>query len=221
MLPVTPSRRLAAQAALVAAPVLVAVSALTQPDLGGSPAQRLEAVSTSSAVVSAVTFLVAQLPLLVAFLAIGLLLVRTAPKLSAWGTALAVLGCFGHAVFCGIGLTELVMARDDAERGTYAALLEQVESSPVMVFAAVGLVGTVLGFLLVSIGLFRSRTGPVWVGPALWAFLLLEFVGSNLSDYAMYASSLLLAVAFFALVPVVGGRPAASDDPLPAYAETA
>ena len=38
--------------------------------------------------------------------------------------------------------------------------------------------GTVVGTLVLSIGVFRAQVGPRWVGPALWAFLLLEFVGS-------------------------------------------
>ena len=216
MLPVTPSRRLAAQASLIGTPVLMAVSTIFMPDFGGSAADRLAAVGSTQAAMSAATFLVAQLPLLVAFLAIGLLLVRVSPRLSAWGTALGILGCFGHAVWGGTSMMELVMARDASGRSTYAALLDTVEGSPVMVFAAVGLLSTVLGFLLLSIGLFRSRTGPVWVGPALWAFLLLEFVGGNFSDYAIYLSGLLLALAFFALVPLFGV--ATEDAAEPSYA---
>lgn len=212
MLPVTPSRRLAAQVSLVAAPLLVAISTLTQPDLGGGASDRLAAAASDTAVLSAVTFLLAQLPMLVAFLAIGLLLVRTSPRLSAWGTALGILGCFGHSVFGGMSAMELAMARDTGARETYARLLGEVESSPLMAFAAAGLLGTVLGFLLLGIGLFRSRTGPAWVGPAIWAFLVVEFVGSNLSDSAMYLSNLLLGLAFVALVPVVGGRDAGPVD---------
>jgi hypothetical protein len=217
MLPVTPSRRLAAQASLIGTPVLMAVSTVFMPDFGSSAADRLAAVGSTQATISAATFVVAQLPLLVAILAIGLLLVEAAPRLSAWGTALGVLGCFGHTVWGGTSMMELVMARDASARSTYAALLDNVEGSPVMVFAAVGLLSTVLGFLLLSIGLFRSRTGPVWVGPALWAFLLLEFVGSNFSDYAMYLSGLLFAVAFFSLVPLIGA--ATEDASKPYYAD--
>ena len=213
MLPVTPSRRLAAQASLIGTPVLIAVSTIFMPDFGSSAADRLAAVESTQAAISAVSFVVSQLALLVAFLAIGLLLVRVAPRLSAWGTALGVVGCFTHAVYGGTSMIELVMARDESSRSTYAALLEKVDSSPVLAFAAVGLLSTVLGFLLLSIALFRSRTGPVWVGPALWAFLLLEFVGGNFSDYAVYLSGLLLAIAFFALVPLFGATTKGAPEP--------
>ena len=97
--------------------------------------------------------------MLVAVLAIGRLLLPRAPRLSAWGTALGVLGCFGHAVFGGIALTYLVMARDEARREEYAALMDAILDSPVMVVAMVGLVGFVLGLLLLGIGLFRARVG--------------------------------------------------------------
>lgn len=207
MYPDTRSRLVAARTALVLGPVLAGVSVILQPDLTGSAADRLDAMRTGVAAVSAVAFLLGQLPLLVAFLAIGRLLLSRAPRLSAWGTALAVLGCFGHTVFGGLSLGYLMMARDEAHRGVQAGLLDRIDGSPVMVFAALGLVGTVLGTLLLSIGLFRSSTGPVWVGPALWAFLVVEFVGSSISRYASYLSVLLLGAAFVAIAGLLREEP--------------
>ena len=87
-----------------------------------------------------------------------------------------------------------------------------------MLFSAAGLLGTVVGLLLLGIGLFRTSIGPVWVGPAIWAFLVVEFVGSSVSRYASYLSVLLLAAAFFALAGVVTrvSEPAQVADPVPA-----
>jgi hypothetical protein len=207
MYPDTRSRLVAARAALVLGPVLAGVSVILQPDLTGSAADRLDAMRTGVAAVSAVAFLLSQLPLLVAFLAIGRLLLPRAPRLSAWGTALGVAGCFGHTVFGGLSLGYLMMARDQAHRGVQAGLLDRIESSPVMVFAALGLIGTVLGLLLLGIGLFRSGTGPVWIGPAIWAFLVVEFVGSSISRYASYLSVLLLGAAFLAIAGLLREDP--------------
>lgn len=204
MYPDTRSRLVAARTALVAGPVLVAISTIFQPDLDGTPSEQLAAIGDSPlAVVSAVTFLVSQLPLLVVMLAVGRLIQERAPRLSAWGTALGVLGCFGHTVFGGLSMSYVMMARDEAHHATYADLMSRINDSPVMIFSAAGLLGTVFGLLLLGIGLFRTRTGPIWVGPAIWAFLVVEFVGTAVSDYASYLSVLLLAVAFFALVGVV------------------
>ena len=96
-----------------------------------------------------------------------------------------------------------MMASDEQHRDAYADLMSRIQDSPVMLFSLVGLAGTVLGLLLLGIGLLRTSTGPVWVGPAIWAFLFVEFVGSGISRYASYLSVLLLAAAFFALVGVV------------------
>jgi hypothetical protein len=220
MYPDTPSRLIAARTALVVGPLLAGVSVIFQPDLDGSPRAQLAAIADSPlAAVSLVTFLVSQLPLLVAVLAIGRLLLPAAPKLSGWGTALGVVGCFGHTVFGGLSLTYLMMARDESHRGAYVDLMSRINNSPVMLFSAAGLLGTVVGLLLLGIGLFRTRTGPVWVGPAIWAFLLVEFVGTALSSYASYLSVLLLAAAFFAIAGLLGReREPADDHVLPEYA---
>jgi hypothetical protein len=204
MYPDTRSRLVAARTALVLGPVIAGVSVIFQPDLDGTPSHQLAAIGDSPlAALSAVAFLVAQLPLLIAVLAIGRLLQERAPRLSSWGTALGVLGCFGHTVFGGISMVYLTMARDEAHHGVYADLMTRLQNSPVMLFSAIGLLGTVLGLLLLGIGLFRSRTGPVWVGPAIWAFLVVEFVGTAVSSYASYLSVLVLAAAFFALAGVL------------------
>ena len=49
-----------------------------------------------------------------------------------------MLGAFGHTVFGGMSLVYLVMARDTAHRATYAGLLDDVQNTPVMLFAMVG-----------------------------------------------------------------------------------
>jgi hypothetical protein len=200
MLPTSPSRRFAAVVALVVGPVLAGASAVTQPDLSGTPAQQLSAIADSAlAPVSAVLFVVSQLAMLVAVLAIGRLVAERAPRLSAWGTALGVLGAFGHSVFGGVTLTWLVMARDAGHRAAYADLFHDLQDSPAMMFSVAGLLGTVVGLVLLGVALFRTRVVPRWVGPALWAFVVVEFAGGAVSSSASYASTALLLAAFWAI----------------------
>ena len=214
--------RTATVAALVATPALTAVSVLLQPDLGGSSTDRLAALADGPLpAVSAVAFLLSQLPMLVAIIGVGRMLRDRAPRLSAWGTSLGVLGAFGHTVFGGMSLVYLVMARDPGARTTYAGLLDHLETTPVMLFALAGTAGTVLGLLLLSIGLFRTRTGPRWVGPVLWAFLVVEYAGTGLSPYAAYLSLLCFAAAFLAMARHVATDPgarAAAEEPAAAPA---
>jgi hypothetical protein len=203
----TPVRhpRLAA-AGLLAAFGLSAVSVFLQPDLAGDPDQTLATLASGPLpAVSAVTFLLAQLPFIVAYLAIGALVETRHRRLGLWGTCLAVLGAFGHTVFGGMSLLYLVMAQNPADRALYATLITDLQSSPVMLFSLAGLAGTVIGMLTLSIGLLRSKVVTRWVAPALWAFLLLEFVGGNISKYAGYLAVLCLGGAFTALAAHVTG----------------
>ena len=148
-------------------------------------------------------FPVSQLFMLAAVLAIAHLIRSGAPILSNLGATLAVVGVIGHAVFAGSALMTVTMAHDPANRDVYASLAEDFESSPFIAFAAAGLLGTVLGLLLLSIGLWRARITPRWVPATLWAFLVVEFVGSALSDYAKYVSLICFGLAFVALARTV------------------
>lgn len=212
------SRLLAAQTALMLGPVIAGLSVILQPDLDGTPGDRLAAMDGSLAAVSVVAFLISQLPMLIAILAIGRLLLPSTPRLSAWGTALGVLGCFGHTAFGGTSMIYLMMSRDRSHRAVQTELFDHIQDSPVMLLSVVGLVGTVLGLLTLSIGLFRSRAVPMWVGPALWAFLLVEFIGTAFSSYASYLSVLLLGAAFFAIAGVLGSSSENSATPVRATA---
>jgi hypothetical protein len=214
MYPDTRARLLAARSSLLLGPVLAGVSVILQPDLGGSPRDQLAALADSPlAAVSAAAFLVSELPILVSVLAIGRLLLPGAPRLSAWGTALGVLGCFGHTVFGGTSMIYLMMAHDESHRAVQTGLFDRIQNSPVMLFSLIGLAGTVFGLLTLSIGLFRSRTVPVWVGPAIWGFLAVEFVGTAFSSYASYLSVLLLGAAFFAIAGVLRSSPGVPATP--------
>ena len=204
MFPDTPSRRFAAVAALYVVPVLALLYVALSPPFPDDPAERLAGFADGpTPAVSAVAFLLMQLPMLVAFLTIGRLLVPRTPRISAWGTGLSVMGCFGHVVFGGLSMAHLVMAHDAAHRGVYAGLLADIEGSPVMVFAVAGLLGTVLGQLVLGIGLYLARIGPTWVAPALWAFLVLEFFLSNVTPWASYLAVVLMGAAFWALADLV------------------
>lgn len=163
---------------------------------------RLSAIDEAGtgASVSAFLFTATQLPWIVAVVGIAWLAHRGSPRFATLGGTLAVLGGFGHAAFGGAMLVTVLMARDAADRPVMADLLESIESSPLLVpFMAAGLLGTVLGILFLGVALWRSRAVARWVPLVLWAFLVVEFVGSNLSDYAMYVSSVCLLLAFGAL----------------------
>ena len=195
----TPSFRSGAVAAsMVAAAVLMLCSVILQPEFPDTHRDRLAAIdmASTSAQVSALTFTLAQLPFLIAMLGAAHLLRRRAPVLSALTAVFGLLGGFGHAVFGGVSLVMLSMAADGANRETHADVLSAVESGAGAPFMAMGLLGTVLGILMLAVGLGRSRIGPRWLPFLLGGFLLVEFVGTGLSEWAsslagaLYLSSL-------------------------------
>lgn len=202
-------RRTVAAIGLVGAVVTSAAWTLLEPAFPSDHAERLAAIDQggTGAAVSAAFFPLSQAFMLAAVLGIGHLLRHGAPLLSNLGTSLAVLGVLGHSVFAGAMLMTVTMAADQGNRELYAGLVRDFESSPMIAFAAVGLLGTVLGLLLLSIGIWRAQITPRWVPASLGLFLVVEFVGSALSDYAAYASLVCLAIAFSALARAVAQSP--------------
>ncbi|MDR7364220.1 hypothetical protein [Nocardioides marmoribigeumensis] len=205
-------RRDVAATSLVVTAVLSAVSTATAPEFPSGYTDRLAAIDQAGALswVSALTFTLAQLPFLVAVLGVGHLLRDEASRLSVVGVCLASVGAFGHAVFGGVSLVSVVMAQDAATRSTSAALLADVEGSPVMLFAAMGLLGTVFGLLVLAAALWRTQVAPRWVPVLVAAFLVVEFVGGNLASWAPQLSAVLYLVAFGALARTVHAQ--ATDD---------
>lgn len=215
-------RRTAAAVGLVTTALLMVVAVIVEPPSPGNFTDRLSEIDEAgtSATISAFAFTLGQLPFIVGALGIGHLLRGRAPVLSNVGTTLAVIGGFGHSVFGGVSMVQLNMAADAPNRAVHAQILEQLESGPTVAFMAMGLLGTVFGILLLSIGLFRGRVVPRWVPVALWAFLVIEFVGSNFTEWASPASGLLYLVSLTAIAAAIWRSPAsvwetraaASDD---------
>jgi hypothetical protein len=205
-------RRTAAAVGLMSTAGLMVVSVLLSPEFPGDFESLLAEIDAggTGASVSAFTFALAQLPFVAGVLGVGHLLRDRTPVLSNVGTSLAVVGAFGHSVYGGVSMVQLSMADDVANRSVHAAVLDSVESGPAVAFMAMGLLGTVLGLLLLSIGVWRAHVLPRWTAPALWGFLVVEFVGSNVSDWAGQVSGILYVAALGALAVAVLRSPVAS-----------
>ena len=208
-------RRNATALALVTTAALSLASVALQPEFPAELDQRLAAIDAAGGrgAVSAVAFVLAQLPFIVAVLGVAHLLRGRAGWSSTIAACLGVAGAFGHAVFGGIALMYLSMAGDVENRAVHAALMEQVEGSPTMAFAALGLLGTVLGLLLLGVSLWRSRLVARWIPVGLWVFIVVEFAAGGLSEYASAVSGVLYLVVMVALAAWVARTPAASWAP--------
>ena len=198
-------RRTIAAMSLMATAVLSVVSVALSPEFVSGGREQLDAIDDAgvTATISLFAFVLAQLPFLGAVLGVAHLLRERAPVLSSLGAALGVVGAFGHAVYGGAQLVSVTMVAEGGDREAYGAVLDKFQSSPAMAFAAMGLLGTVLGLLLLAIGLWRARVGARWVPAALGAFLVVEFVGANITEWASVLGGAIYLTAFTALAVTV------------------
>ncbi len=61
---------------------------------------------------------------------------------------------------------------------------------------------------MLAVGLWRARVAPRWAPIALGAFIVVEFVGASVSDWASQVASLIYLVSFTALAVAVWRTPA-------------
>jgi hypothetical protein len=193
-----PTRRPVVAAALVAAPLLMMASTALMPPFAADHAQRLVDLHDAGAAAAAsnVLFILTQIPMLLAFVGIASLIGGRMPRLALVVTGIGLVATFCEAVMGGTGLVWTSLAGDPANRATYAEQWEQFESSPAMLFGVLGFLGTVLTLVLAAVGLWRTRVVPIGVPLLIAAFVVLEFAGSAVSEYASYAAVSCLLVAF-------------------------
>ncbi len=203
-------RRAAATVGLVLAGVGAAVFIVLAAPAGwdSSHVERLEVIAAAGgrATVSFVAYAAYQLPMLVGLLGVGHLLRGRSPVLANLGASLAGVGAFGYAVYGGSQLVIPAMVADPANLAAHAQVRAGAEALTEP-FAMLGMVGSVLGLLLLSVALWRTRTGPRWVPVMVWGWLVIEFVGTSLVPGAAAVSGGLLLLALVSLAVVVGRSP--------------
>lgn len=192
-------------ASLAMCGVLTVVAVLLMPDFSGSEAQWLQAIAAAptAAAVSALLFVASQLPFAVGLAGVAHLVRDRTPVLAALGVMFAVLGAFGHAVYGGVNLVMLRMAKDPSNTAAHAEVLSGLGNGLAIPFMAMGVLGTVLGLVLLGIAVWRAGVGPRWLGPVLVLFVLVEFVGAGFSVWAGYTSGVLFLVGFLTLAVAV------------------
>jgi hypothetical protein len=207
-------RRAAAAICLVLAGVLSGTFVLlaAAPGWDSDQVERLQAVADAgtSSTVSFLAFVAYQLPWMVGLVGVARLVRGRAPVLAHLAAALVTAGAFGYAVYGGAQLMIPAMTTADADLEVFAQLRTDAEplTGP---FAAVGMAGAVLGLLLLSIALWRTRVGPRWIPVMLWGFLAVEFIGTSISPtVAPFASTALLLAGLTSLAVVVWRSPVAA-----------
>jgi hypothetical protein len=204
-------RRTATAVSLALTALLSVLWTVLEPPFGDTTIAQLEILNGAgaTATISLSAFIVAQLFFIVSFVGVAHLLRDRAPILSNIAGTIGVIGGFGHAVVGGVQVVQLGMAQDPSNYEAYGALIDVGMPLPGLILMLAGTVGTVLGIVFLGVGIFRSRVAPRWVAYALWAFVLVEFVGTGFTEWASLVSGLLYLGAFGALAVAVWRSPIA------------
>lgn len=204
---------LAAAALVLGAAGNTAQAVMTQV-LGGRPETLEEQVALAAGSPSLVTAMSVSGTLALPFMALGFvaaahLLARRARRTGRVAGTLLVLGMWG---FLGLQLTGLLQIRAllDGESGLAAATwMQNLQSDPLLgvLFALPFFAGTVLGMLVLTVGLLVKGAGvPRWV-PGVWlVFIVLDFTVGAVGPVDPHWLYLLGAVGLAHHVTRDGGR---------------
>ena len=216
------SRKFAA-IALVAAPVLWAVGSVIDPAWSDDTAEYLTEVADNEGLylISGVLWTVGGLLLVVGLLGVMRLLRGRRVTLGQIGAGLMIFGAIGLTSGLAFNGFEIAMATED-NREAMVTLSDNLEDSGALAiyWLSFFILGIVLGALLLTIALFRSKVVPVWAPILLIVAIAIGFVGGD-DKWITALSFVVLAAGFF---PLAQRMLATSDDAwehwvLPAAAE--
>jgi hypothetical protein len=197
---------------LVLAPLFALASALVAPALKSDHGAQLEVISQHPDrwYAFSVLLLIGSILLVPALLGVAGLVRERCSRLGDLGGGLAVLG---FAIAIGHVMTLLVMWQMGAQGADHAemtALLDRFENAAgANIVFAVGGLATVVGTVLLSIGLIRGRVVPSWAAIALSVAVVLDLAGYSASSNAVVVVSwavLLVAMSQFARLMAAAGR---------------
>jgi hypothetical protein len=202
--------RLAIGSSLVLAPLAYLVSSIASPPLHASDAASLAEVARHPErfYVYAIFITIGTMLLVPAFVGLMQLLRERAPWLGYVGGGLAG---FGILVAVGDSMTELMfwqMGASGADRDQMVALAHRYDTATgASLIFTVGGVATIVGIVLVGVGLWRARVVPAWAALCIPAGGILNIVGFSVHSVAiLIASSVVLLGGLGRVAPAFLGR---------------
>jgi hypothetical protein len=192
----------AAAISMIAAPLFLVASALVSPALKSDEGSQLDVIAGHSTrwYWFTLLLLIGSMLLVPALLGLAALVHKRAPRLAAVGGGLAVLG---GMIAIGDVMTQFVswqMVAKGADHDQMAALLHRFDNAPgVGVVFSVGGLAVLIGVVLLTIGLLRTRVAPTWAALGLSVATLLNIVAFSSASAAGVAVSwavLLVAMGY-------------------------
>jgi len=204
--------RVSVAGSMIGAAVLMLGAAIAAPAIKSDEAAQIAVIAQHPARYYLFTILILGSSMLFVPALIGLMRLGAgrSPRLAHIGGTLSL---FGALVAVGDSMSQLViwqMGADGANRAQMAALLHRFDNvaGASLVFALGGL-AIVIGMVLLSIALYRSRTAPAWAAAALVAGMVLNIVGfSSASTGVLIFSGVVLLAGFGWIARTMLGRDA-------------
>ena len=189
----------AAAISMIAAPLFLVASALVSPQLKSDEGAQIGVIAAHATrwYWFTLLLLIGSILLIPALFGIAALLHERSPRLANIGGGLAILGSL---VAIGDVMSQFVswqMAANGADRQQMAALLHRFDTAAgVGVVFSVGGLAVLVGVILLTIGLIRTRIAPAWAAVGLSAATLLNVVAfSSASAAGVAVSWVVLLVA--------------------------
>src|SRR3954454_19605791 len=184
---------------MIAAPVFLIASALVSPELKSDEGSQLDVIAANPTrwYWFTLLLLIGSILLIPALLGIAALVHRRSPRLANVGGGLAVVGSL---VSIGDVMSQFVswqMVASGADHDQMAALLHRFDNAAgVGVVFSVGGLAVLIGVILLTVGLIRTRVAPAWAAIGLSVATLLNIVAfSSASAAGVAVSWVVLLVA--------------------------
>ena len=191
---------------MIAAPLFLVASALVSPQLKSDEAAQLNVIAADPTrwYWFTLLLLIGSILLVPALFGIAALVHERSPRLATIGGSLAILGSL---IAIGDVMSQFVswqMVADGANRAQMAALLHRFDNAGgVGIVFNVGGLSVLIGVVMLTVALIRTRVAPAWAAVGLSAATLLNVVAfSSASAAGVAASWVILLVA----MGWIGGR---------------
>lgn len=192
----------AAAISMIAAPAILVASALVSPELKSDEGSQLDVIAAHPTrwYWFTLLLLIGSMLLVPALLGIAALIHERSPRLANVGGGLAVIGSL---IAIGDVMSQFVswqMVADGANHDQMAALLHRFDNAAgTGVVFSVGGLSILIGVILLTVGLIRSRLTPAWSAIGLSLATLLNIVAFSSASAAGVAASwavLLVAMGY-------------------------
>lgn len=197
---------------MIVAPLFLVASALVSPQLKSDEAAQLNVIAAHPTrwYWFTLLLLIGSILLIPALLGIAALAYERSPRLATVGGSLAILGSL---IAIGDVMSQFVswqMVADGADRTQMAALLHRFDNAAgVGVVFNVGGLSVLIGVVLLTVALIRTRVAPVWAAVGLSVSTLLNVVAFSSANAAGVAVSwvvLLVAMGWIGARVLAGTR---------------